>query len=180
MSLDVVAMKRHLITWAKTYSGISESGRHIWAFQNSPQPSSPYVTLNITSGPTKIGNTDALMYNESNQTYDITGIRSFKVDINVFGSNAHNTATALSLSLERPEVQSFFRGVNITPYGSTPSVNNVTRFIDTIYEERSMFELTLSASYLIETSESFIGEVSAAGASEMEKGHGNKITIGGI
>ena len=178
MSIDFIKVKRDLVKWAKTYSGITAEGRHIWAFQNAPRPQAPYVLLNIT-GPTKIGNTDSLLYNKENLSYDVTGVRIFNLEVNVYGSNALNIATKLSLSIERPDVQQYFRGVNLTPYGSSPSVSHVPSKLDTIYEERAMFELRFMGSYIIETGETFIEQVKTQGINEMQKGEDNKITIGG-
>lgn len=177
--MDFIAIKRNLIKWVKDNSGITEKGRHIWADQNAPQPKSPFIVLNMISGPTKIGNTDALMYNKDTLSYDVTGVRLFILEINVYGSNALNIATQLQLSIEKPSVQQFFRGVNLTPYGSTPSISNATKFLDTIYEDRAMLELTFMTSYILETEEPFVSEVQVQGINDMNKGQDNKMDIGG-
>lgn len=179
MSIDWTDIKKNLITWVKTYSEINESGRHIWANQNAPQPKSPFVVLNIISGLTKIGNSDSMLYNKNSSTYNVSGVRLFKLEVNTYGNDALNIATRLKLSIERTDVQQFFRGVNLTPYGSTPSISNATQFLDTIYEDRALFELTFMTSYIIEMGETYVGEVTVQGINEMEKGKDNKINIGG-
>lgn len=169
MSMDFSEIRKNIVQWAKENSGIVGSGRHIWLNQNAPQPlSSPYVTLNITSGPRKVSMTDSQIYNPDTEMYDITGVRLFNLDVNVYGSGAHQIATDLSLSIEKPDVQSFFRSKNITPYGSSPNVINITELLDTIIEEREMFELTFMASYLIGTESPFIQTVEAQGINDLE------------
>lgn len=165
--MNFATIRQNIVTWASSYSGIIGPGKHIWLNQNSPQPSAPYITLNIISGPTKIGTTDSMMYNADTQAYDISGVRLFSLDVNVYGRDALQIATELSLSIERPDVSDFFRGVNITPYGSTPSVRNLTHLLDTIYECRAMFELTFMAAYLINTTTTFIQTVEAQGINDL-------------
>jgi len=161
--LNFSEIRKDIVNWARTYSGINEIGRHIWLNQTAPQPNAPYITLNIISGPTKIGTTDSMIFNQMTGKFEVTGVRIFTLDVNVYGENSIQIATDLSLSIESPDVQSFFRQANITPGGSSPSVRNMSEILDTIIESRSMFELIFMASYTIGTETTFIESVEAEG-----------------
>ena len=167
MSMDFSKIKKDIVIWASGYSGINEQGRHIWLNQNAPQPAAPYVTLNIISGPTKVGINDSQIFNNDTMLYEITGVRLFSLDVNVYGRDSLQIATDLSLSIENPDVQAFFRQANITPYGSTPSVRDISQLLDTIIESRHMFELVFMAAYLMTTSTTYIETVEAQGIDDL-------------
>lgn len=168
MSFDFIELKKNIIYWAKTYSGISESGRHIWAYQNSTQPASPYITLNITSGLRKLSTTDSLIFDGNTSSFNVSGPRTFNLDVNVYGKNAFAIANDLAISLENPKVTDFFRSKNLSVFGSTPNVINITELLDTIYEERAMFELIFNTTYCINTDLNYIETVEAQGIDDLQ------------
>lgn len=169
MIMDFLEIRKNIIEWAKTYSGIAAQGQHVWMNQNAPQPPlSPYVGLNITSGPMKVGNNDSRIFDPNDNKFYVTGIRTFNLDVNVYGHAALDIATDLALSIELPDVQDFFRSKNMTFYGSRPNVMNISELLDTIIEDRAMFELTFMAAYIIGTEVPYIQTVELQGENDLE------------
>lgn len=179
MSFDFKLIMDSLIQWAVANSGINQEGRHIWAFQASPEPKTPYVVLNIINGPNKLTTTDSNILNDDGVSYDVTGTRSFGISVNVYGKSAKTHASNLSLSLETEDVKQFFRSLNISLGSSSASISNITEILDTIWEERQNFDLVMLASYRIPSISNTIDKVIAEAIDEMKKGENSKLIIGG-
>lgn len=178
--IDWKEIQKNFIEWARTNSGITGTGRHIWLNQNAPQPPEmPYVAMNILSGPLQIGNTDSVVYKDLNDDYYAVGTRSFVIEVNVYGSDSLNIATDLALSIKKPSVIQFFRGKNISVGTSKPNIINFTELLDTVYEDRRLFELNCMTTYCFNSESGTIKTVIAQGKGQLEKGQDNKITIGG-
>jgi hypothetical protein len=161
-SIEWSSIKIALVRWAKENSGINKKGRHIWANSKGAQPDLPYVTLKITSGPTKLGTTDELRYNQTTQKFETTGLRQFTLEVNSYGKDSLDIMTRLQLSIEQPEVVEFFRVHNMAVSHNNPVILDVGSLLETVIEERHSMELLFSTSYILETSENYIETVEYA------------------
>ena len=120
-----------------------------------------------------------MLYNSDNDAFDVSGVRNLVIEVNVYGSDALKIASNLSISIQRPDVQQFFRAENISIGASVPNVINITELLDTIYEERRMFELNIMVAYCSNTNIGTIDKVIVEGVGDMKQGKDNKIVIGG-
>ena len=63
--------ERTIVKWAVDYSNIG-TGKVFFANQNVVLPSSPYISIDIISGPNELS-TGAYIYNEASDKFDYRG-----------------------------------------------------------------------------------------------------------
>lgn len=130
----------------------------IWADQSGTQPKSPFITLKIISGPTEVGSTDDLIYDEENETVKIDGLRSITVSIQAFGGKSNEILAQLQASLQFPNVNDYFRSKGLSAYDNS-SISDISTPLDTIFEKRSTMDVLFYVPFEFETTIETIEEV---------------------
>lgn len=119
--------------WVSKESGITT----IWDKPDQPRPKLPYITLNIISGPNKIG-TDEIKYEENK--FKINGRRFFTLSIQAFGERALETMSNLQSSIEKPTVREKLRSAGLAIWNE-PNVLDLTTLLETDFEQRSSMDV---------------------------------------
>lgn len=157
-------MKLALYQWASLNSGITTA----WAYQNSPQPNKPFLTLYMYSfiqiGMDEIktpieGSTPAVLGVDVDAYFDvqngfdlllssgipyisskIIGQREFSLTATVEGSNAMGILEALANSLEKPSVQASLRLNNLI-YIRRLAITDLPTLEESQYKERAALDI---------------------------------------
>lgn len=163
MTFDLKKVQTDIFDWVRDYS-ISDcfpslvENHIIWADQNGTQPKPPYITLKIVSGPTEVGITDDLDFDESDLKFKIDGLRTMTVSIQAFGSESLQILARLQSSLQFPEVHEYFRSKGLSAYDNT-GITDVTTALETIFEQRNTMDVFFYVPYEFETSSPSIASV---------------------
>lgn len=132
--INFSTMKLALYNWASTNSGITT----VWAYQNSPQPPFPFLTLYLFSF-IQIGFDEVNLPNNAGSS-KIVGQREFTMTCTAEGSNAMGILEALANSLEKPSVQASLRANNLV-YIRRISINDLPTLEETQYKERAALDI---------------------------------------
>ncbi|MCK5603480.1 hypothetical protein KAR91_16465 [Candidatus Pacearchaeota archaeon] len=137
MSIAWTSIKVALHTWVSGQSGITT----IWANQNAPQPATPYITLNIISGPVKIGGSDTMFWDDVNDVFVLGGERQFTLSIQSFGAGGLQAMSDLLTSTEIPPVITDSFTDNGLAVGNNPAITDLTQMLSTTFEERKSMDV---------------------------------------
>jgi len=85
--MNLSQIKLDIYDWFKNNSEFDASSI-IWANQSAPQPSPPYLTMNIISGPDEVG-TDEVVYDVDSESTKVRGLRTFTLSLNSFGRDSN-------------------------------------------------------------------------------------------
>jgi hypothetical protein len=137
------------ITWATLRDDLNDwivsitSSTVIWGRQTDAQPPPQYITLNIISGPVKLGSEDELRFNSSNDKFSTAGLRQFTLSIQSYGATAIQDMSDIMGSLDDPNVFEDLRskGMSIV---NTPSILDLSQILETVYEGRASMDLIMT------------------------------------
>ena len=129
------AAAKAIIKWARDQSGQIA----IWDKPNQPRPEPPYISVNNITGPVKVGGKDALEVID-NQTYRLTGQRSFTLSVNAYGDLAKKTLIDMRDSFDDPSVIEDFSqaGLGVWIEGSPTDVGAL---LETGFEGREQMDV---------------------------------------
>lgn len=155
-----------LQAWASARSGAPA----IWANQNGTRPPLPYVTLQITAGPGRIGQDEIALTVDATapagQDLVMThrGPRTITLSVNVYadpvttGASAPARAGALADTLSLESVRDALRAAGLMVSTVGP-VRDLTQLVDTAYESRAQFDVQLYARSEVSERTTFIETV---------------------
>ncbi len=103
--------ERTIVKWAVDYSNIG-TGKVFFNNKNVVLPSSPYISIDIISGPNELS-TGAYIYNEASDKFDYRGDVEFNVQYNVYGDDCLKISDRLIGSLSTPDVRAYFKTNNV-------------------------------------------------------------------
>lgn len=110
----------------------------IFANQNGPRPSLPYITLRVSSSP-RMGLLEADLSNDGTQTY--AAHRDATVELQCFGDGGFDALDDLSQRLKGPAMLATALAANLAVYATDP-VQNVPVLRDgTRYEPRAVLDI---------------------------------------
>lgn len=104
-------LRRTIVKWAVDYSDIG-TGKVFFANENVVLPSSPYISIDIISGPKELS-TGAYIYNEETDKFDYKGDVQFNVQFNFYGDDCLEISDRLIGSLSDPDVRAYFKNNNV-------------------------------------------------------------------
>lgn len=134
-----------LITWSKKVAAtISPTVTSVWQSSRAPQPDLPYISMDVISGPVKIGH-DELRVNPSTGKTESAGMRYYTVSINAHGDTANAIASELQSSLELPSIQEELRksGIAVVDIGDVRALDKLD---ETDWEGRAQFDFQFAVS----------------------------------
>ena len=155
MSIKEKELETILFDWVRDYSidGCFPSLREnhiIWAEQNEFQPTPPFITLKLISGPNEVGNNDELKFNEATQDFSTDSMRSITLNIQVFGTDAYDIISKLQASLQNPNVQDYFHSNNISQYDNTDIID-LTELLEQKFEKRKSMDVFFYIPFVFQT-----------------------------
>ncbi len=116
----------------------------VQAYQNAPRPTGPYASVHI--GNTKKIGTPVKVYSEDQTQTDVPteyqNAHEVYLDINFYRTNAYPRAQAFQDALWRDSVLDILANAGIG-LGDYTDVKNLPTSINSKWEERAMFDLTL-------------------------------------
>ena len=100
-----------IVKWAVDNAGIG-SGKVFLTYENQNTPKSPYISIDIISGPNEIS-TGSNLYNKTNNNMDYLATYSMKAQFNIYGSDCMDICDKLTKSLSTSNVKAFFKENNV-------------------------------------------------------------------
>lgn len=131
MSIAWADIKTALYVWVSEQTSITT----IWANQNKPQPDAPYVTLNIISGPTKLGMDDDMVWDSTASEFILAGQRQFTLSIQAYGNDSISAMSDLLSSIDIPSIHTDLSNAKLA-IANTPSILDLTAMLETTFEDR--------------------------------------------
>lgn len=127
----------------------------IFANQATPQPSKlPYASILLGSEQMLGGADEQVQKIDDNGDAPIHGQRLRTIHVQILGPNANALAAQLRLSLGKSTTQQAFAGLHDLAIVRTSPVINLTGLLETEYEERAAFDITIA--YTL-TAEDYVG-----------------------
>lgn len=146
MAIDFEVLKTSLYCWANdnTPSTIPV----IFSNQNSPRPSTPYVSLLINSF-VQIGNDYSPRPTDSTSEIDLAGDREFTLEVQVFGGSHLQILENLRSSLQKETVLNELRSKGVVFVLQNP-ITDISAVFDTRFEQRATMDILFRISQTIE------------------------------
>lgn len=145
--MDLDAIKAALYTWFKREAGLTEV---IFPRQGKPRPKLPYGIVDFLDGAARVGGSDELRRNEDDDGFELTGLRTAVVTLDIYGVGANSTMSRVRDSIGRPDVIEEMNAAGFSVWSET-TPTDLTEIEDTKYPERSQMELTISYAVTRET-----------------------------
>lgn len=144
--LNITNIEDALYTWVTDVAALAT----IFAHQNSPRPTDPYVLINILqSTPLGREESEATLQIDDSIDVDYSNVEELFVSINTYYSGAFQTATKLKDSLGRITVQETLFGSGLG-YLRTGAVLDIPEEINENWEQRGQFDCFFSVRSLDE------------------------------
>lgn len=141
-------VRNTLLTWLENVTGFTV----VLSGQDFVRPTPPYLSLNIITGFIKIGSIDELIYNSNKQKWILKGVREFVTSIEAYGIPTSGTYQSIyravdilgevQFSLNKPETISLFNNIGIAVVNENEIID-ITELLDTEYEPRASYDITL-------------------------------------
>lgn len=139
--MNLSAIQAALFGWA---SSNAPGATVVWADQAAPRPARPYVTLKVR-GPFRDLGADEIRHTGTEGAFEIVGHRRLTLSVQVLGANnaaAQQLAITLNNSLGKPSVLATLRAAGIA-VSDEGDIQNLTAFLDTQFEARFAFDVSL-------------------------------------
>ena len=128
--MNFSTIRSALYTWAN--GNVPLGTKVVWAEQNAPAPSRPYVTMRLT-GPFRVAGADELRENDTKNGFNVIGPRRLTLQVQVFGNpdsdalgdTALGIANGLNFSLGKQATLEAFAASNLA-VANEGSVENIT------------------------------------------------------
>lgn len=134
--------------WVKTALGF-EGNKVIWDRSNIRRPERPYATLNISSGPRKVGRASEERY-KSLDTYYYPIREVFTLTVGIYGGNGYlKQLKNVVNSLQKPTIQTILRQAGLANWGSEDPID-LSSLLDTKFEDRASVDFLLAYGESIE------------------------------
>ena len=144
----ISAFESVLVQWTVANADIGD-GKVFLVNQNLNIPESPYISIDITSGPNEIS-TGRNKYNPINENMDYIATYHMVVQFNIYGADCLEICDRLTKSLSLSSVKSFFRENNVVNtkafnFGiiNDASIQNVNFLRRTVMELDFLIESTI-------------------------------------
>lgn len=156
-------MKAALHEWLTNSTDLN-ANRVVWAFQNAPEPSTAFISINPQVSRTRVGVVDSVIPKEdaTNAVSDVYNVRRFRASIQAFGEGSIERINGAEDWLENPaNYYTTFTANNISL--SVDGVNNLSGLKGARYEQRAVMDVTVFMTDVQETTQdpitNFEGEV---------------------
>ena len=128
----------------------------IWLYPDAARPPLPYLSLNISSGPSKVGEITERRVSEDVYKYIQTW--RMTLTVNSYALDQHMALLGkIVTSTSLPGKISILRAAGLAVWGPQPGAIDITELLNTMHEPRGAVDLFLS--YGEETTDDTVGEI---------------------
>ena len=111
----------------------------IFEFPNQPRPKTPYVSIQLITGPVKGGQDDTINQ-ETGTKFDVVGQRSITANIKAHGGDAVQTLADVQSSIDVPATIELLGSNNVAIFDDSP-ILNITEILESGFEERASMDV---------------------------------------
>jgi hypothetical protein len=159
--VNVQALQTALVGWA---SGVMGGGVTVYYGEpNGPRPLPPAVRLKLVGGPDLLGQDMVRSVIGDPNNFNIEGPREFMLSVTAIGDTALQMASDLQTSFYDPATQIVLDTGNLSML-STSGLRDVSELIDTKWEQRRQFDVTMLTQELVAIQPGVIESTEAAGS----------------
>jgi len=127
----------------------------IWAYPDTDRPPLPYITMNISSGPSKVGEVTERRVSED--VFKYHQVWRFTLSINVYSLTNHmECLTKIITATSLPSKIEILRLAGLAVWGPPGPTTDITELLNTSFEPRGHVDLFMS--YGEETNDT-VGEI---------------------
>jgi len=133
----------------------------IWEKQNEYRPQPPYISLNIVSGPVKLGG-QAELRHKTGDKFTVNAMKQVTISVTAYGGNDLNLIERVQDSLGTVTAKALLRVAGLAVVSEEPIVS-ASAEIEGGFEERASMDVILSYASSIEDEAGIIEHVELEG-----------------
>ncbi len=140
--MNFTTIKAALYSWAATVVG---GGVTVyWGEPNGPRPANPSVRLKLIAGPTMVGLDELRDVAGDDDAFKVVGTRVLTLSVTAYGDAALQLVSDLQTSISNPEATAGLSAANLAA-SDTSAPRDLTALLETKYEQRYQFDVTVLA-----------------------------------
>lgn len=162
MSIPIARIRLGIYNWIKDELKDTAIGpeKVIWANQEGPRPSRPYVLMDLVTGPVQNQRDEKRAVSPG--VVDVTGHRTVTVSVDAFGQESDELSMQLHSSLEKETIQGqlYTYGISVV---RQESVEEKSLRLETKFEKRYGFDVIFNCVSSVRDEPGFIEKVEVSG-----------------
>jgi len=129
----------------------------IWSNQDGEQPTPPYMTMNIISGPRNVGDDD-FIDSDGNGNFEQRGLRQITLSLQAYGEKSFELLSRVQTLVQLPEIVQKFKAVKYS-VSNLPPIVNISNLVEVNWESRHQMDILMYIPSTIEAPTTYIETV---------------------